>query len=72
MVIDPSVIHPEWNMYFHITLSAGDGFESGPWTLQNAAMRNRREVIEDAFDGFSTRDDVESFLKIVKRSFDSG
>jgi hypothetical protein len=74
-----SPIYPEWNTYFHITLHAGNGFETGDWTLHNAAKGNIETAIHDSvemfensmIEGFSSIDDVEDFLKAAYRCFDA-
>jgi hypothetical protein len=48
LTIEPSTIHPEWDIYFLITLSAGTGLETGPWTLHEGAKTIIKEAIEDS------------------------
>lgn len=77
--IETSTIYPEWNTYFHITLHAGNGIESGEWNLHNVAKENIKAAIDDSLvmyersmlDGFSTIDDVEAFLRIACRSYEA-
>lgn len=45
ITIEPPVIHPEWDMYYHITLEAGSGLTSGPWTLDQGVIGNIEETI---------------------------
>jgi hypothetical protein len=48
LTITPSLIRPEWKVYFQIKLSAGTGLETGPWTLHEGAKRAARCSYESA------------------------
>ena len=80
LTIAPSLIHPEWDVYFQITLSAGTGLETGPWTLHEGAKTIIKQVIEDSVemyeismvDSFSTLQDLENLLRAARRSYESG
>ncbi len=77
--IQESTIFPEWNTYFHITLSSGRGFEFGSYSLYSTAFGHIEAAIQDSIgmyeqsmiDGFSTVQDVEDFLEIAYRSFEA-
>jgi hypothetical protein len=79
LTIAPSPIHPEWDVYFQITLSAGTGLQTGPWTLHEAAKTIINQVIEDSVemyetamvDNFSTVQDLEDLLRVTRRSYES-
>ena len=79
LTITPSPIHPEWNVYFQIKLSAGTGLETGPWTLHEGAKTIIKQVIEDSVemyeismvDGLSTMQDLEDLLRAARRSYES-
>ena len=80
LTIERSALHPEWNSYFWIEIHAGSGIEPGPWTLDNAAMGNIAQTIHDScemyevamVEGLSSIEDVERFLDIACRSYESG
>ena len=80
LTIEPSPIHPEWDVYFHITLRAGTGLETGPWTLHEGAKTIIKQAIEDSVqmyeaamvDGLSTMQDIEGLLRAARRSYESG
>jgi hypothetical protein len=79
LTITQSLIHPEWNVYFQIKLSAGSGLETGPWTLHEGAKTIIKQVIEDSVemyetsmvDSFSTMQDLEDLLRAARHSYES-
>jgi hypothetical protein len=80
LTISPSLIHPEWKVYFQIKLSAGTGMETGPWTLHERAKTIIKQAIEDSVemyettmvDSFSTMQDLKDLLGAARRSYESG
>jgi hypothetical protein len=80
LTIQRSAIHPEWNSYFWIEIRAGSGIESSSWTMDKAAMGDIAQTIHDSCDmyeasmveGLATMEDVERFLEIACRSYESG
>jgi len=78
--IEQSILHREWNGYYWIQIQAGSGFESGPWTMDKAAMGDIAQTIHDScemyelsmVEGLTNMEDVERFLGIACRSFESG
>jgi hypothetical protein len=80
LTIAPSPIHPEWDVYFQVKLSAGTGLETGPWTLHEGAKTIIKQAIEDSVemyeismvDAFSTVQDLEKLLRAARRSYESG
>jgi hypothetical protein len=79
LTITPSLIHPEWNVYFQIKLSAGTGLETGLWTLHDGAKTIIKQAIEDSVemceiamvDSISTMQDLEHLLRAARRSYQS-
>ncbi len=78
LTIEPSEIHPEWNIYYWIMIQSGAGIESGQWTLDQAALGNIEETIatsiemyESTIDGFSTMEDVEKFINLAHKCFEA-
>ena len=78
LTIDQSAIHPEWNMYYCITLESGAGIESSQWSLDQAAIGNIEETIrtsiemyESTIEGFATMADVEEFIALARRCFEA-
>jgi hypothetical protein len=79
LTIERSVLHPEWNSYFWIEIEAGSGFEFGSWTMDKVAMGNIGQTIRDScemyevgmVEGFTGMEDVERFLDIACRCFES-
>lgn len=77
--IEQSILHPEWNSYYWIQIQAGSGFESGPWTMDNVRMGDIAQTIHDAcqmyemsmVEGLASMEDVERFLDVACRSFES-
>lgn len=80
LTIERSTLHPEWNSYFWIEIHAGSGFESGAWTMVKVAMGNIAQMIHDScemyevgmVEGLTGMEDVERFLDIACRSYESG
>jgi hypothetical protein len=80
LTIQRSLIHSEWNSYFWIEIRAGSGVESGSWTMDKAAMGDTAQAIHDScdmyeasmVDGLASMEDVERFLEIACRSYESG
>jgi hypothetical protein len=80
LTIEPSLIHPEWDVYFHITLRAGTGLETGPWTLHEGAKTIIKQAIEDSvemyeiamIDSLSTMQGLEDLLRAARQSYASG
>jgi hypothetical protein len=80
LTIERSALHQEWNSYFWIEIHAGSGFESGPWTMDKAAMGDIAQTIHDScemhevamVEGLTGMEDVERFLDIACRSYESG
>jgi len=78
--IERSVIHPEWNSYYWIEIQAGSGLQTGPWTVDKAVMGDIAQTIRDScemyemsmVEGFTGMEDVERFLDIACRCFESG
>jgi hypothetical protein len=74
-----SVVHPEWDVFFWIVFTAGSGFDSGRWTMHNAAMNDIKQTIRDScsmydlsmIDGIRTMKDVERFLESAYPCFES-
>jgi hypothetical protein len=77
LTIQPSAWRTDWNVHYCIDIHAGDGMDTGPWTLHNVAKERLQSLIEDAaamyeqsmVDGFETVEDVDEFLSIAERSF---
>lgn len=77
--VEASVVHPEWNVHYVFTLSAGDGHQTGSWTLHQAALGNMEEVIKGSIalyeaamvDGLVTDEDVTGFLALAERWYAS-
>lgn len=77
--IERSIVHPEWNSYYWIQIQAGSGFESGPWMMDKVRMGDIVQTIHDScemyelamVEGFSAMHDVERFLEVACRSFES-
>ncbi len=80
LTIQRSMIHPEWNSHFWIEIRAGSGMESGSWTMDKAAMGDIAQTIHDScdmyeasmVDSLASMEDVERFLEIACRSYESG
>jgi hypothetical protein len=80
LTIQRSAIHPEWNSYFWIEIRAGSGIDSSSWTMDKAAMGDIAQTIHDScdmynasmVDGLASVEDVERFLEIACRSYESG
>jgi len=80
LTIQRSALHPEWNSHFWIKIQAGNGFEWGSWTMDKAAMGDIAQTIHDSCDmydaamveGLASMEDVERFLEIACRSYESG
>jgi hypothetical protein len=78
LTVEPSDIYPEWNAYYWITLRSGAGIGSSQWTFHQAALGNIEETIETSVDmyetaieGFATMADVEDFLTLARKCFES-
>ncbi len=79
LTIERSELHPEWNSHFWIEIHAGSGFESGRWTLDKVAMGDIAQMIHDScqmydvsmVDGLTCMEDVDRFLDIACRSYES-
>ena len=78
LTIEQSVIHPEWNAYYWITLQSGAGIGSSHWTFDSAAIGNIEETVrtsvamyECVIDGFRTMSDVEKFIVLARKCFDA-
>ncbi len=77
--IERSILHPEWNSYFYITLRAGNGFESNGWSVHSTALGDIAQTIQDSLslyesamvEGITTTDDLEAFLQVACRCFSS-
>jgi hypothetical protein len=80
LTIQRSMIHPEWNSYFWIEIRAGSGIDWSSWTMDKAAMGDIAQTINDSchmynesmVEGFASMEDVERFLEIACRSYESG
>lgn len=78
LTIEPSVIHPEWNIHYWIMLRSGSGIESSQWTFDQAAIGNIEETIttsiemyEATIEGFETMADVEAFIALATKCFEA-
>ena len=78
LTVHPSEIDPEWNTYYSITLEKGAGIEGRQWALDQAAIGNIEETIttsvemyESTIDGFETMADVEAFIALARRCFET-
>lgn len=78
ITIQPPVIHPEWDTYYYITLEAGSGLTSGPWTLDQGVIGDIEETIttsvemyEMTIGGFETMAEVDAFIALARRCFDA-
>jgi len=77
--VEKSESRPDWNIYYHITLSCGTGTSWGPGPSEQAALRTIESVIKTAaemyetsmVEGFSTMQDVETFLAVTRRAFEA-
>jgi hypothetical protein len=77
--VEPSVVHPEWKVYYVATVSAGEGFEFGPWTLNTAALGNMEDAIYGSIalyeaamvDGLTTEESFAAFLTLARRWYSS-
>jgi hypothetical protein len=75
-----SKIRPEWNIYYHIIIETGSGYTFGPFSLYNTAIHLIEETVKASIEMyelsmielFSTMEDVERFLHIAARCFESG
>ncbi len=80
LTIERSVSRPQWRSHYWIQIQAGSGFISGPWTMDTAAIGDIRQSIGDSCQmysagmarGFLSMEEVERFLDIACRSFESG
>ncbi len=78
LTIQPSRLHPEWDIYYCITLESGAGISGGPWTLDQAAIGNIEQTIatsvkmyKSTIDGFATMADVEEFIELARKCFEA-
>ena len=79
LTIEPSDIHPEWNIYYWITIRSGAAIGSSQWTFHQAALGNIEETITTSvemyeasmIEGFTTMAEVEEFLALARRCFES-
>ena len=70
---------PDWNIYYHITLSSGTGTSWGPGHSERKAKNTIESVInasaemyeESMVEGFSNMADVERFLTSASKAFES-
>lgn len=67
------------NSKFIVKFQAGNGLGFTGWNLNNMALEDIEAVIKDSasmyeasIDGFSTVKDVERFLRVAQRSFETG
>mgnify|MGYP006281342941 CR=1 FL=1 len=78
LTIQPSEVDPEWTAYCSITLEKRAGIEGRQWTLDQAAIGTIAETIttsvqmyESKIDGFETMADVEAFVALARRCFET-
>ncbi len=79
LMVQRHELHPEWGRFFWITMQAGAGFDSGPWELHGEAKADIAQTIECAcqmyeismVEGFNSLEDVDHFLEVACRSFES-
>lgn len=79
LTVQRSVLHPEVKRFFWITFQAGEGFDSGPWEMHGEAIADIKRTIKDAcemyeasmVEGFQSLEDVDRFLEVASRSFES-
>lgn len=77
MTIQPDGGPTDRDCHYCIELHAGEGIETGLWTLHNVAKERLQALIEDVMamydrsmvQGLDTMEDVEEFLRIAERSF---
>ena len=79
LTVQRSVLHPEVKRFFWIKFQAGEGFDSGPWEMHGEAIADIKRTIKDAcemyeasmVEGFQSLEDVDRFLEVASRSFES-
>ena len=78
LTIEPSENHSERNAYYWIMIRSGAGIASKQWTFDQAALGDIEETIttsiemyESAIDGFATIEDVDTFIALARKCFES-
>lgn len=79
LTVEKAESRPDWNIYYHITLSSGTGTSWGPGHSEQAALKTIETVIkvsaemyeESMVEGFSNMADVERFLTIAYKAFEA-
>ncbi len=79
LMIEKAESRPDWNIYYHITLSSGTGTSWGPGHSEKAALKTIETVIttsaemyeESMVEGFSNMAEVERFLTIAYKAFEA-
>jgi len=75
--IQDSVVHPDWNIYYVITIHSGSGTSLGSPLIESNALKTVENVITVSqglyniamADGFSTMADVKRFLDLAAIAF---
>ena len=79
LMVQRSALHPDLSKFFWVKIEAGSGFDSGPWQLHGEALTDIEHTIKNAcemyeasmVEGFQSADDVDRFLEVASRSFES-
>ncbi len=78
LTIEESDRIPESRAYYWIHIESGEGHSSRDWTLRKAALGDVEETIatsiamyERSIDGLTTEEEVEEFLALAARCFES-
>ena len=79
LMVERAESRPDWNIYYHITLSSGTGTSWGPGHSERAALKTIETVIktsaemyeESMVEGFSNMAEVEGFLSIAYKAFEA-
>ncbi len=79
LMVEKTESRPDWNIYYHITLSSGTGTTWGPGHSEQAALKTIETVIkvsaemyeESMVEGFSNMAEVERFLTIAYKAFEA-
>lgn len=79
LTVEKAESRPDWNVYYHITLSSGTGTTWGPGHSEQAALKTIETVIkasaemyeESMVEGFSNMADVERFLTTAYQAFEA-
>ena len=77
--VEKAESRPDWNIYYHITLSSGTGTSWGPGHSERQALKTIETVIktsaemyeESMVEGFSNMAEVERFLRIAYKAFEA-